>query len=143
VYTVKRLLEREGWSEAYEIHKIPPFKLHEMFGADLVLYPIIEHWDAGSAHEATISVQLRDRDGNFLWSNYAAASYASNTTPVPFLAAIENVMDDAILGFQFYSYFISIRAVNMIFDSAPSGVYVTKPTDSIFPVGPYYLESDK
>lgn len=46
IRTAKTVLEQEGMYEGEQIHNQPPAQLAQVFGADAVLYAIINQWDA-------------------------------------------------------------------------------------------------
>lgn len=59
VHLVKRLLEDDGLADADMVHRADPKRLAEMFGADAILYVIIERWDARYAvFSTTVTVEF-------------------------------------------------------------------------------------
>ncbi len=59
VNLVKRVLEDDGLSDADLVHSAPTAKLCELFGADAVLYVVIERWDAQYlVLSTTVTVEL-------------------------------------------------------------------------------------
>jgi hypothetical protein len=46
VNLVKQMMEDDGLSDANMVHEADPKRLGELFGADAILYVIIERWDA-------------------------------------------------------------------------------------------------
>ena len=59
VNLVKRVLEDDGLSDADLVHNAPTSKLCELFGADAVLYVVIERWDAKYlVLSTTVTVEL-------------------------------------------------------------------------------------
>lgn len=46
VYTVKTLLDAEGYYEGAEVHAAPPEALASLFGADSILYVTVHEWEA-------------------------------------------------------------------------------------------------
>lgn len=72
VNTTKFVLEQEGFYEGERIHNESPATLANMFGADAVLYVIIQRWDAQYAVLATtVTVEFDYRmvykDGTEIW----------------------------------------------------------------------------
>ncbi len=141
LYTVRMLFEREELSEPSEIHSIAPSLLYEMFGADLVLYTIINQWDSGSEHEISISVYLRDKVGDLVWSKQHAGSFSSGSNNIPFVqGSLDNATDTAFFGYQFTGMVHGMLVIREIFGNTSMwGTYKVEPTDSKFPVGPYFI----
>lgn len=54
VHTVKTVLEQEGFYEGERIHSQPPEVLASLFGADAILYVVINRWDAKYAVLSTL-----------------------------------------------------------------------------------------
>jgi hypothetical protein len=81
VNLVKRLLEDDGLSDAGFVHRADPVRLAGLFGADTVLYIVIERWDARYAVLATtVTVQFHyvlksGITGEELWRTRSTMSY--------------------------------------------------------------------
>lgn len=81
VHMVKRVLEDDGLSDADLVHNTPAERLGKLFGADSILYVIIERWDAqyyvlGTTVTVGLSYVLKDgRDGKELWRHKQEMSY--------------------------------------------------------------------
>ena len=86
VNLVKRVLEDDGLSDADLVHNAPTSKLCELFGADAVLYIIIERWDAQYLVLSTIvTVELTyiikdGKTGETLWEERARMTYEPQST---------------------------------------------------------------
>lgn len=81
VHMVKRVLEDDGLSDADLVHNTPAERLGKLFGADSILYVIIDRWDAqyfvlGTTVTVALSYVIKDgRDGKELWSHRQEMSY--------------------------------------------------------------------
>ncbi len=79
VAMVDGILKENGLPTPGEMHMVSPAKLHEVFGADAVLYVTITRWGTSyqvinSATEVAIECRLVDlRDGVELWRGSGAA----------------------------------------------------------------------
>lgn len=80
-HVVKRLLEDDGLSDADLVHSADTKKLCGLFGADAVLYPSIEQWDAKYlvfSTQVTVGVEYRLKScktGTLLWGDKRAMVY--------------------------------------------------------------------
>lgn len=83
VHLVKRIMEDDGLSDADMVHAADPTRLAEIFGADAILYIIIERWDAQYViFSTTITVEftyvLKDgATGEKIWQNHQTMVYES------------------------------------------------------------------
>jgi len=81
INAVKRVLEDEGLADSSFVHSAPTSKLANLFGADVVLYVVIEQWDARYAvltTTTTVSLFYQIRDGktdDVLWKNRVKMVY--------------------------------------------------------------------
>jgi len=80
VNTTKYVLEQEGFYEGERVHQQPPSVLAKMFGADAVLYVIINRWDAQYALiTTTVTVEfeyrLVNKDGAEIWAEQKKMVY--------------------------------------------------------------------
>ena len=86
VHMVKRILEDDGLSDADLVHNTPAERLGKLFGADSILYVIIERWDAqyyvlGTTVTVALSYVLKDgRDGKELWRHKQEMSYTPQSS---------------------------------------------------------------
>lgn len=87
VALVQGVLRENGLPTPYEMHSVPLDKLHEVFGADAVLYATVKEW--GTSYQvlnsvSTVSIEARlidARSGILLWSGvrrYQRSSADSN-----------------------------------------------------------------
>jgi hypothetical protein len=73
INVVKRVLEDDGLADSSLVHSAPTSKLANLFGADAVLYVVVEQWDAKYAVLTTtttvvLSYQIRDgKTDDVLW----------------------------------------------------------------------------
>lgn len=105
VNMVKRLLEDEGLSDANLVHNAPPQKLCDLFGADAVLYVMIEQWDAKYLLITTqvtvaLSYVIKDgKSGDTLWEHKERMVYSpqsQNTGGDPLAALIGMAINAAV-----------------------------------------------
>ncbi len=80
VNTTKYVLEQEGFYEGDRIHQQPTPALAKMFGADAVLYVIIDRWDAKYAlitTTVTVAFEYRlvNKDGTEIWAEKKTMVY--------------------------------------------------------------------
>jgi hypothetical protein len=91
VNMVKRLLEDDGLADADFVHNAPAERLGSLFGADAILYVIVEKWDAKYLVLSTrvtveLSYLIKDgRTGEELWSHKESMVYVpqNNSTGNP------------------------------------------------------------
>lgn len=81
VNTTKYVLEQEGFYEGEKIHQQPTENLAKLFGADAVLYVIINRWDAQYALiTTTVTVnfdyRLVSKDGTEIWKESKQMQYS-------------------------------------------------------------------
>ncbi len=106
VTVVDETFRQNGLSLPEEIHAVPPAKLHEIFGADTVMY--IEITDYGTHYQVissdtrvTCTGRLVDlRSGDTLWVGSATASTNENRSSggggligMPIVAAVDQVVN--------------------------------------------------
>jgi len=81
INAVKRVLEDDGLADSSLVHSAPTSKLANLFGADVVLYVIVEQWDAKYAvltTTTTVAIYYQIRDGktdDVLWENRVKMVY--------------------------------------------------------------------
>jgi hypothetical protein len=85
VNTAKFVLEQEGFYEGEQIHNQPPEVLANLFGADAVLYVIINRWDAQyMVLAATVTVEfsyrLVTKSGVEIWKANQKMQYSPQNT---------------------------------------------------------------
>ncbi len=85
VNTAKFVLEQEGFYEGEQIHNQPPEVLANLFGADAVLYVIINRWDAQYILvSATVTVEfdyrLVAKNGVEIWKANQKMQYTPQAT---------------------------------------------------------------
>lgn len=105
VHLVKRILEDEGLSDANLVHGASTEKLGSMFGADAILYVVIEAWDAKYyVLNTTVTVQLSyvikdGRSGETLWSHSQKMVYtpqSSNSSGNPLVDLVAMAINAAV-----------------------------------------------
>ncbi len=85
INAVKRVLEDDGMADSSLVHSAPTSKLANLFGADAVLYVVVEQWDAKYAVLTTtttvaLSYQIRDgKTDEVLWKNNVRRVYQPNS----------------------------------------------------------------
>jgi hypothetical protein len=85
INTVKRVLEDDGLADSSLVHSAATSKLVNLFGADVVLYVVVEQWDAKYAILTTtttvaLSYQIRDgKTDDVLWENSVKMVYQPNS----------------------------------------------------------------
>lgn len=103
VAVTKEYFKANGMTEAFDIHHIPLKKLHEVFGADAVLYLTVNSFGSSyqilqSATTVTVSGRLIDtQTGETLWSGSGTAQQTSGGSGLGALvsAIISQVVNDA------------------------------------------------
>lgn len=81
INAVKRVLEDDGLADSSLVHSSPTSKLAKLFGADSVLYVVVEQWDSKYmilSTTTTVSVYYQIRDGktdDVLWENRVKMVY--------------------------------------------------------------------
>ena len=86
VAVVEETFKQNGMANAGDIQAVPPKKLHEIFGADAVLYLDITEYGTSyqviaSDTRVTANAKLVDaRSGTLLWSGSATASSTENNS---------------------------------------------------------------
>jgi len=100
INAVKRVLEDDGLADSSLVHSAPTSKLANLFGADSVLYIVVEQWDAKYMFLTTtttvaLSYQMRDgKTNDVLWENKVKMVYQPNDagsgggTPAGLLASL-------------------------------------------------------
>lgn len=104
INVVKRLLEDDGLADANLVHNADPKRLGEMFGADAILYVIIERWDAQYVIlTTTVTVEFTyviksGHTGEELWRRKAKLVYQpqSNSSGHPIATLIVMAVQAAI-----------------------------------------------
>lgn len=140
VNLIKRTLEDDGLSDANLVHAAPAAKLGELFGADAILYIIIEHWDAKYMLLTTsVTVDLTyilksGVSGDVLWEDKQTQIY------VPQGSSSGNPIADLII--------LAINAA--VTKAAPNYIPLAKQANSAafkypgpgFPHGPYFKSKE-
>ena len=135
VNLIKRTLEDDGLSDANLVHAAPATKLGELFGADAILYIIIERWDAQYMLLATsVTVELMyilksGVSGDVLWQDKQIRTYS------PQSSSSGHPLADLI----------SMAITAAVAKAAPNYMPLAKQANSIafkypgagFPYGPY------
>ena len=81
INAVKRVLEDDGLADSSLVHSAPTSKLANLFGADVVLYVVVEQWDAKYMFlttTTTVALYYQIRDGktdDLLWANRVKMVY--------------------------------------------------------------------
>lgn len=102
VAVVSETLKQNGMTVADEAHGIPLAKLHEIFGADSVLYMTIE--DYGTSYrvissDTTVSASAKlvdGKTGTLLWEGSARVSTAANNSGGGLLGALLTAVIDQV-----------------------------------------------
>jgi hypothetical protein len=82
INAVKRVLEDDGLSDSSMVHSASTIKLANLFGADAVLYVIVNQWDAKymvTTTQVTVGINYQIRSGKtneVLWENSEKMVYA-------------------------------------------------------------------
>jgi hypothetical protein len=85
VNLVKRLLEDDGLADASLVHQAAPDKIGNLFGADAVLYMVIQKWEAKwILLSTTVTVEfeytMRDaKTGTVIWRDKRTMQYSSDS----------------------------------------------------------------
>jgi hypothetical protein len=94
VNLVKRLLEDDGLADAALVHAAPPERLGNLFGADAVLYIVIQKWEATwvlISTQVTVEFEYKLCDvktGTVLWEDKRTLRYSSGNSGGGLLGAI-------------------------------------------------------
>lgn len=81
VNLIKRVMEDDGMADADLVHGSDPRRLAELFGADSILYVVIERWDSRYAVLSTVTtVELSyalksGKTGETLWTHQEKMAY--------------------------------------------------------------------
>jgi hypothetical protein len=81
---VKRTLEDDGLADSVLVHGADPTRLAALFGADAILYVVIERWDAKYvvlSTQVTVDIVYTIKDGKTgatLWTDREIAVYTSD-----------------------------------------------------------------
>lgn len=138
INVVKRLLEDDGLADANLVHNADPKRLGEMFGADAILYVIIERWDAQYVILSTsVTVEFTyviksGHTGEELWRRKAKLVYTPQTN------SSGNIIADLIV--------MAVQAA--ITKADPNYIPLTQQANSLaviqpgrgLPAGPYHDE---
>lgn len=96
VNLVKRILEDDGLADASLIHRAPPDRLGNLFGADAVLYLTIQKWEArwillSTTVEVAFEYTMRDaKTGTVIWEDQETLTYTSDSGGGGLLGAVIN-----------------------------------------------------
>lgn len=140
VHMVKRILEDDGLSDADLVHNTPAERLGKLFGADSVLYVMIERWDAqyyvlGTTVTVALSYVLKDgRDGNELWKHKQEMSYTPQSSSGHPIAALVVMAVNAAITKAAPNYMPLAHKANAFSfyipgQGIPSGPYKDKNSD--------------
>lgn len=136
VNTTKVVLEQEGFYEADMVHAQDPGALAALFGADAILYVVINRWDAQYvifSTEVTVdfSYRLVNKFGTELWSATKQMQYKPDRANSG--NALGNLLANAI--------------VAAIDNTAPRYMSLAKKANDIVfrysPTGPYYPRKNR
>lgn len=139
VYTIKRVLEDDGLSDADLVHNAPTQKLSELFGSDAVLYISIEKWEAKYLVLTTqvtveLSYILKDgKTGDELWADKRTMVYSpqNQSTGNPLGDLIVMAVNAAVTKAVPNYIPLAQQANNTAFSypgpGIPNGPYFTKP----------------
>jgi len=139
VNLVKRILEDDGLSDANLVHSASTTKLCELFGADAVLYVVIEKWDAKyMLLTTTVTVELTyvlksGVSGDVLWEDTQTRTYSPQSSsgghPVVMLVSM---LINAAVAKAAPNYMPLAQQANAIAFQYPGAG---------FPYGHYYVKS--
>ncbi|MEQ4674919.1 DUF799 domain-containing protein [Providencia vermicola] len=131
VAVVEETFKQNGMINAGDIQAVPPVKLHEIFGADAILYLDITEYGTSyqviaSDTRVTASAKLLDaRTGTILWSGSATASSMENNSSSngilgALVSAVVNQIADTMTD---KSYSIAgITSVRLLSAGKPNGI---------------------
>ncbi|EPL9569067.1 DUF799 domain-containing protein [Providencia rettgeri] len=131
VAVVEETFKQNGMINAGDIQAVPPTKLHEIFGADAVLYLDITEYGTSyqviaSDTRVTASAKLLDaRTGTLLWSGSASASSMENNSSSngilgALVSAVVNQIADTMTD---KSYAIAgITSARLLSAGSPNGI---------------------
>ena len=131
VAAVEETFKQNGMINAGDIQAVPPAKLHEIFGADAVLYLDITEYGTSyqviaSDTRVTASAKLLDaRTGTLLWSGSASASSMENNSSSngilgALVSAVVNQIADTMTD---KSYAIAgITSARLLSAGSPNGI---------------------
>lgn len=131
VAVVEETFKQNGMINAGDIQAVPPAKLHEIFGADAVLYLDITEYGTSyqviaSDTRVTASAKLLDaRTGTLLWSGSASASSMENNSSSngilgALVSAVVNQIADTMTD---KSYAIAgITSARLLSAGSPNGI---------------------
>ncbi len=133
VNLVKRLLEDDGLADASLVHGAATDRLAALFGADAVLYIVVQKWEARWMLVTTtvtvdLTYTLRDaRTGAVLWQDHQARQYSSDSAGGGLIGMVVN----AAVAKASPSYMPLARQANAVALAYPGPG---------FPAGPYRPE---
>ena len=134
VNLIKRTLEDDGLSDANLVHAASATKLCELFGADAVLYIIIERWDAQYlVFTTTTTVELTyilksGVSGDVLWQDKQTRAYSPQSTGGHPIVMLASMLINAIVAKAAPNYMPLAHQANAIAFQYPGAG---------FPYGPY------
>lgn len=85
INAVKRVLEDDGLADSSLVHSAPTSRLANLFGADVVLYVVVEQWDAkymliNTTTTVSIAYQIREgKTDDVLWQNRVRMVHQSDS----------------------------------------------------------------
>ncbi|OQA38436.1 MAG: putative lipoprotein [Acidobacteria bacterium ADurb.Bin340] len=135
---VKRVLEDDGLADANLVHHANPKKLGELFGADAILYIVIDKWTAEYAVLSTsVKVAFQyslksGKTGEELWSSQESMNYtpqnSSSGNPLVDLisAAITAGVTKAAPNYIPLAQQANGNAIFRVDQGLPSGPYIPK-----------------
>ncbi len=135
VNLVKRMLEDDGLSDTNLVHNAPVEKLAKLFGADAVLYVVINQWDARYlvlTTQVTVDLAYVIKDGKTgatLWEHQQKMVYTpqNNSSGNPFVDLVVMAVSAAVTKAAPNYIPLARQANNMTFaypgPGIPSGIY--------------------
>jgi hypothetical protein len=136
---VKRLLEDDGLSDADFVHGAPAERLGALFGADAILYVVIEKWEAKYMLLSTqVTVELsykikNGKTGEDLWQHREAMVYVpqnnSSGNPIVDLVAmaVTAAVTKAAPNYMPLAHQANAKAFAYPGPGVPQGPYYTAP----------------
>lgn len=133
VNTTKIMLEREGLYEADVVHQQDPGALAALFGADAILYVVINRWEAQYAVLSTrvvvdFSYRLVSNTGETLWSENQTLSFEPNqgNSGNPMADLLASVVVSAMENTSPRYLSLTEQANANVFRRSPTGPYYVK-----------------
>jgi hypothetical protein len=128
VAMVDQFLKENGLPTAAEMHQAPLGKLHEVFGADAVLYITVEKYGTkylvfGSTSFAYARAKLVDcQTGITLWESRVATQLGGNSSSDPMAALVGALVDQVINKLTDQAHVAAYQASAILFANPKSGL---------------------